>query len=60
VSVACVLVGTVDPLSVLILQADEYTSQASVISLRNARLANRIDLHLALGGGFDAAPAARP
>jgi outer membrane protein, multidrug efflux system len=53
-------VGAIDLLSVLILQADEYTSQASVIRLRNPRLANGIDLPLALGGGFDAAPATRP
>lgn len=53
-------VGTIDLLSVLILQASEFESQASVIKLRNARLANRIDLHLALGGGFNAAPAATP
>ena len=53
-------VGTIDLLSVLILQAAELETQASVIKLRNARLANRIDLHLALGGGFGAAPAAKP
>jgi len=53
-------VGTIDLLSVLILQSEELATQASVIKLRNARLANRIDLHLALGGGFDAAPAAKP
>ena len=28
--------------------------------LRNARLANTIDLHVALGGGFDTAPAGSP
>lgn len=53
-------VGTIDLLSVMILQSEELETQASVIKLRNARLANRIDLHLALGGGFDAAPAAKP
>ena len=53
-------VGTIDLLSVLILQEAELETQASVIKLRNARLANRIDLHLALGGGFGAAPAAKP
>jgi NodT family efflux transporter outer membrane factor (OMF) lipoprotein len=53
-------VGTIDLLSVLILEEAELETQASVIKLRNARLANRIDLHLALGGGFGAAPAAKP
>ena len=53
-------VGTIDLLSVLILQEAELETQASVIKLRNARLANRIDLHLALGGGFGGAPAAKP
>jgi hypothetical protein len=32
-------------------------NQAKLIQLRYALLANRINLHLALGGGFDAAPA---
>ena len=44
-------------LSVLQLQTAQIASQAEVIKLRNAQLANRINLHLALGGSFDAAPA---
>ena len=49
--------GSIDMLSVLQLQERQLNSQASVIQLRNALLANRINLHLALGGSFDAAPA---
>lgn len=41
-----------------LLQEKALASQSKVIQLRNARLANRINLHLALGGSFDAAPAA--
>jgi NodT family efflux transporter outer membrane factor (OMF) lipoprotein len=50
--------GSMDMLSVLQLQERQLESLATVIQLRNALLANRITLHLALGGGFDAAPAA--
>jgi multidrug efflux system outer membrane protein len=49
--------GAGDLLSVLIMQEKALGSQSKVIQLRNARLANRINLHLALGGGFDEAPA---
>jgi hypothetical protein len=52
--------GASDVLTVLILQTQQIKAQAEVIQLRNAQLANRINLHLALGGGFDAAPAASP
>jgi outer membrane protein, multidrug efflux system len=52
--------GSIDLLSVLILQNAQLTTQGSVIKLRNAQLANRINLHLALGGSFDANPAASP
>jgi outer membrane protein TolC len=51
-------VGSSDLQSVLQLQTIQIASQADVIKLRNAQLANRINLHLALGGSFDAAPAA--
>ena len=50
----------IDLLSVLILQSEQLATQGDVIKLRNAQLANRINLHLALGGSFDAAPAANP
>ena len=48
--------GSTDLLSVLQLQSDQIASQANLIKLRNVQLANRIDLHLALGGSFEAAP----
>ena len=51
------IAGSTDLLSVLQLQSDQIASQANLIKLRNAQLANRIDLHLALGGSFESAPA---
>ena len=50
--------GSIDLLPVLQLQADELTVDGEVIQLRGAQLANRIQLHLVLGGGFEARPAA--
>ena len=50
--------GQIDLLSVLQLQEAQINSQAAVIKLRNAQLANRIQLHLALGGSFDNQPTA--
>lgn len=49
--------GRMDLLSVLQLQEGQIQSQAALIKLRNAQLANRINLHLALGGSFDASRA---
>jgi NodT family efflux transporter outer membrane factor (OMF) lipoprotein len=49
--------GSMDMLSVLQLQEAQIRSQADVIKLRDAQLASRINLHLALGGSFDSAPA---
>lgn len=46
--------GAIALLSVLQLQEAQITSQAELIKLRTAQLANRIQLHLALGGSFDA------
>ena len=51
--------GAMDMLSVLQLQQSQIASQSTVIQLRNARLANHINLHLALGGSFDAAIASQ-
>lgn len=51
--------GAIDLLSVLHLQAEQIASQGEVIKLRSAQLANRIQLHLVLGGSFDAQPAAQ-
>jgi multidrug efflux system outer membrane protein len=49
--------GTMDFLSVLQLEEGQIQSQADLIKLHNTRLANRINLHLALGGSFDSLPA---
>jgi outer membrane protein TolC len=45
-------VGQVDFLSVLQMQARTLNSQIKLIRFKNARLAQRVDLHLALGGEF--------
>jgi len=50
--------GSIDMLSLLQLQEGLIQSEAELIKLRNAQLANRINLHLALGGSFDNLPAA--
>ena len=52
--------GSRDLLWVSSLQADQIGIQAVVIKTRNQQRANRIRLHLALGGRFDAAPAFAP
>lgn len=49
--------GSRDLLWVANLQADQLAIQAVVIKTRNLQRANRIKLHLALGGSFDATPA---
>jgi len=48
--------GKITLLSVLQLQEAQIASEMQVIKLRAAQLANRIDLHMALGGSFDAKP----
>jgi len=45
-------VGTTNLLDVLQMQARTLNSRISLIRIKNARLAQRVDLHLALGGGF--------
>lgn len=50
--------GAIDLLSVLEIQTRQILSESDVIKARNAQLANHIDLNLALGGSFDASPAA--
>ena len=47
-----------NPRRVLQLQARLFSTQLDLIAIRNGRLANRIALHLALGGGFS--PPAAP
>jgi outer membrane protein TolC len=49
-------VGATDLLHVLEIQRRVLDAQFSLVAIRNDRLANRIALHLALGGGFAAAP----
>jgi outer membrane protein TolC len=51
--------GSIDLLSVLQLQSYQLGSEKDLIKLRNAQLANRINLHLALGGSFNAVPSAK-
>jgi outer membrane protein, multidrug efflux system len=46
--------GATDLLHVLQMQARALDSQFALVAIRNDRLANRIALHLALGGGFAA------
>jgi NodT family efflux transporter outer membrane factor (OMF) lipoprotein len=48
-------VGATDFLQVLQLQARQLNTQFELIGIRNDRLANRVALHLALGGGFSGA-----
>jgi outer membrane protein, multidrug efflux system len=45
--------GRMDLLWVEQLQAEQLAFQERIIKLRNAQIANRIQLHLALGGSFD-------
>ncbi|MCZ6668668.1 MAG: TolC family protein, partial [Gammaproteobacteria bacterium] len=45
-------VGAVDLLSVLQIQTRVLNSKIELVRIKNARLAQRIDLHLALGGDF--------
>ncbi len=46
--------GKRDLLWVEQLQTDQLAVEENVIQLRNEKIANRIQLHLALGGSFDA------
>ncbi len=46
-------VGRVDLLFVLQQQAQVVSARVNLISLRDQRLQQRVDLHLALGGGFE-------
>jgi multidrug efflux system outer membrane protein len=46
-------VGRVEVLNVLQIQARVLAAKSALIRIQNERLVARIDLHLALGGGFD-------
>jgi outer membrane protein TolC len=48
--------GSMTVLWVLQLQSEQIASQTELVQLRYLQLANRIRLHLALGGGFDGDP----
>jgi outer membrane protein, multidrug efflux system len=48
--------GATDFLHVLQMQARQFSTQLDIIAIRNDRLANRVALHLALGGGFQPPP----
>jgi outer membrane protein TolC len=50
--------GASNLLDVLPLQSRQLNTQFKLITIRNDRLANRVALHLALGGGFT--PPANP
>jgi len=52
--------GTYEMQQVLQLQTAQLSAESDVIKVRNARIANRINLHLALGGSFESAPAVVP
>lgn len=52
--------GLVGILEVLEAQRRAFNARNSMISLRNQRLQNRIDLHLALGGDFETLPEPLP
>ena len=51
--------GARDLLWLAQLQLQQIQAEAALIQLRNAQGANRIQLYLALGGGFDDTPAAK-
>ena len=52
--------GVIDMWSLLQLQTAQIESEIEIVQTMNSQLANRINLHLALGGSFDASPAAAP
>jgi NodT family efflux transporter outer membrane factor (OMF) lipoprotein len=52
--------GAIPLFDVLQLREEEIQTEALVIQVSNARLTNRIELHLALGGSFNATPAITP
>jgi len=48
--------GATDQLHVLQLQAKQIGARFDLLGIYNERLANRVGLHLALGGGFEPPP----
>ena len=51
-------VGRIDLLSVLQQQGQVIAARVDLLSLRDQRLQQRVELHLAIGGRFDLSPAA--
>ena len=52
--------GAIDMLAVLQLQTAQIEGEMQIVQTLDSQLTNRVNLHLALGGGFDASPAAAP
>jgi NodT family efflux transporter outer membrane factor (OMF) lipoprotein len=52
--------GAIDMLPLLQLQTAKIETEMEIVQTLNSQLANRINLHLDLGGSFDASPAAAP
>jgi NodT family efflux transporter outer membrane factor (OMF) lipoprotein len=50
--------GTIDQLALLLVQGNALNTRLADLSVRVERLTNRVDLHLALGGGFEPPPPA--
>jgi NodT family efflux transporter outer membrane factor (OMF) lipoprotein len=46
-------VGAIDQLSLLQIQTRVFNAESQLVSIQGARLTNRVDLHLALGGSFE-------
>lgn len=45
--------GKIDLLSVLQMQGDVISARIAMVNIRNTRLMDRVNLHLALGGSFE-------
>lgn len=50
--------GTIDQLALLLVQSNALNTRLADLAVRVERLTNRVDLHLALGGGFEPPPPA--
>jgi outer membrane protein TolC len=50
--------GTIDQVALLIVQGQALNTRLADLAVRVERLTNRVDLHLALGGGFEPPPSA--
>jgi outer membrane protein, multidrug efflux system len=48
--------GTIDQLALILVQGQALNARLAALAMRVERLTNRVDLHLALGGGFAAPP----